>query len=323
MFFLKYTLAATITFFSAASGAYIAEELCVIGWGEGPNQLMIVPESESYSPDSIEVEYHPGGGPCLGFIDSNENIFIVSQIFSQIKCFDRNGNLILDKPNLAPGVCPGAPNDVYIDSLSHFYLTITPAINYVPVVDLQGNLLLRLFPYADTLKKIERLFYDISGALFFWAFGDSFYISYQNGNYKQVDNICMQASDGYLYTLGTCGEEYPDSIKFIKYLAPERTFPFISTDSIILNLPGEEILYSELLIGGNGSSLYVLVNRISQDYGNIYEFGLDYKINDQIEIAYPSRLYEPTISPFVDHQGHVYEFRFMDDGLHVIKWTKQ
>lgn len=78
-----------------------------------------------------------------------------------------------------------------------------------------------------------------------------------------------------------------------------------------------------MLIGGDGSKLYILAAHKNDPSTYIYEIGLDYKINDQISMPNPSDMYPRTMPPFIDRQGHVYEFRFMDDGLHVIKWTKQ
>jgi hypothetical protein len=303
---------------------YAPKELCVISWGNETNQLLIEPEELIYgSADSGDVEYHAGHGPTQGFVDSNENIFIISRFFSQLKCFDRNGNLILDKSNLAPGICAYKPYDAYLDSSVHFYLSVSPPLNYVPVADLQGNLINRLFPYTDTLKKIYRMYYDISGALFFWSKDDSTYVSYNQGQFKTIDNTCMKANDGYLYTSADCQWENPYAVKLIKYLSPERTDPPLSEDSIYIELPGDTVQYSELIIGGDGSRLYVMAGLNNDPNTYIYEIGLDYKIIDQISIPNPSERYPFTMSPFVDRQGHVYEFRFMDDGLHVIKWTKQ
>jgi hypothetical protein len=167
------------------------------------------------------------------------------------------------------------------------------------------------------------MYYDVSGELFFWSKDDSTYVSYNQGQFKTIDNTCMKANDGYLYMSVDCRLENPFAVKLIKYLSPDRIDPPLSEDSIYIELQGDTVQYGGLLIGGDGSKLYIIVSHNSDPKTYIYEIGLDYKIIDQISMPNPSDKYPCTMLPFVDRQGHVYEFRFMDDGLHVIKWTKQ
>jgi len=294
-----------------------------IKWGDAADQLKITPEELYYGEDSLNIEYHPGIGPSLGLVDDRENVMIISRQFSQLKCFDHEGHLILDKENLETGICRADPVDAYIDSSSHFYLTIDPPLNYVPVADMEGRLLERLFPYADTLAKIERMYSDISGELFFWANPDTDYVAYGPYGFRRVANSCMMAANGYLYAVHDCNDEYPFHILIVRYYSPERLSPPLSVESTYIDMAGDSIFQAVLLEGGNGSALYVLVDRLRQNYGLIYEFDLAYEKIDQILTPYPNSKYNSRIAPFVDRQGRIYEFRFMDDGLHVVKWTKE
>lgn len=319
-----YCLLFMLCIFTILRADYQSEEICAIDWGNDINHLMVEPEELIYgSADSGEVEYHAGHGPTQGFVDSNENIFIISRYFSQLKCFDRRGNLTLDKSNIAHDLGSCKPYDVYVDTLSQFYLSCQPPLNYVPVINLQGNIINRLFPYSDTIKRIHRLHYDISGALFFWSSGDSNYTAYINDEFKKIDYTWMRANDGFLYASEVCQWENPFAIKVFRNHSPDRIYPPISEDSMYVELPGDTVRYSELLVGGDGSRLYIEAGHNNDSNIYLYEIGLDYKIIDRITFPKTSERYLRTMPPFVDRQGHVYEFRFMDDGLHVIKWTKQ
>jgi hypothetical protein len=55
----------------------------------------------------------------------------------------------------------------------------------------------------------------------------------------------------------------------------------------------------------------------------IYEFDLEYNLVDKLIIPNPCEKYDFTLDPFVDRQGLIYEFRVLEDGLHVIRWTKK
>jgi hypothetical protein len=78
-----------------------------------------------------------------------------------------------------------------------------------------------------------------------------------------------------------------------------------------------------LLPGGDGSNLYVHAAQYGSISELIYELDLDYNIVDKLIIPNSCKKYDFTIDPFVDRQGRIYEFRVVEDGLHVIRWTKQ
>ena len=295
----------------------------VIGWGDGNNQLKITPTWREYGADTTEYEEYLSIGPSIGIADTNVNIYFISSYFGQLKCFNNKGELILDRSNLAEGVCPNPPHDMFLDSLGHIYLTTEPPINYVPVTNLEGKLLTRLFPYPDTSKLIYRLYHDISGTLFFWSLGDNISMAYSGGDFKAVANTCMMGNNGYLYTIDECSEEYPHAIKFIRYNSPDRSDSPDTTDSTFVEIPGHNIFYNDLIIGGDGSKLYIFLSKFQETSSYLYIYDLEYRLLDEITFPELSETYTSGMSPFVDRRGNVYEFRFMDDGLHVIKWTKQ
>jgi hypothetical protein len=55
----------------------------------------------------------------------------------------------------------------------------------------------------------------------------------------------------------------------------------------------------------------------------VWEFNLGYNLKSKVVFPLAENIYKWFIKPFVSHDGTIYEFRCLDDGLHVVKWTKQ
>jgi len=134
---------------------YKAAELFTIAWGEAPEQLKI--EEPFYydtcgTPGDIsdDIIEEFGGGPTIGFVDKNENAYFSSYRLHQFKAFDAHGNLILDFSRGTPGYnnefFDGSPRSFVVDSQQQMYFTSFDGKPYIPVVDVLGNLLSKLYP---------------------------------------------------------------------------------------------------------------------------------------------------------------------------------
>jgi len=307
---------------NSALGAYQPRQLYIINWGAGPDRFQIRPYEEFWNQDSSEAEIHTGGGPSKVFIDEAGNALIYSYEFRQFKLFDSAGQLLLDKSQFEGLADIGEPEDFFIDTLNQIYLVTVPETNFVSIYDYEGKVVDKIYPYDESPARICRMYWDVSAELFFNAIGDTGYMAYYDRQFRPIAIACMRATDGYLYAVDY-DEIFPYSIKFIKYLAPERQEAPVSIDSFFVEILGDTLYDPFLITGGQGTLLYVSISRNGVDHEIIYIFDLKLDLVDEIHLAPSTDNYGLGMSPFVDRQGQIYEFLFREDGLHVVKWTKQ
>jgi hypothetical protein len=321
-------VALTLLSFSVAKSVeYDSDEYIVIQWGEGFSELKITPPTiNGIISDTTDYDIEPGDGPTEIFIDKLGNIIVGSYNFRQVKGFDVNGNLLFNfSPNESPtdpDICRGQPCNLYVDTLLHLYTTSFPEVPFIPVISYAGTLLQKLYPFNDSSATISLMTWSTSGDLTFFCKEHGFE-TYSGGQFTQGGSPCFLANDGYYYA--SYKDEITEKFTFGKYFNPDKWGNFDSTYTFETSIPADSFYSAELLTGGDGNLLYSFVdfNRDTSQLFGIFIFDLNYKIVAEIDMAQPEGIYDLIITPFISKDGSLYEFRVRDDGLHVIKWTKE
>ena len=312
----------------SAPGAYQPREMFTIKWGDAIDQLKITePIINGYISDTTDYDVEPGYGPSDVFVDKQENVIISSYAFHQIKGFAIMGQLIFNfsrnETQYDPDICRGQPAGLYVDTLLNLYVVSYPGTPFVPVVRYDGEVVDRLFPYPDTIDvTISSLSWNSLGAIFIYATFNG-YMAYYQGTFTPGGSAGFQANDGNFY--GTAIDENTGAYIINKYSNPDK---WGHTENITvkeIEVPADSAYSSKILYGGGGDSLYaeVCFYRENTEMRGVWVFDLDGKMLTSINFPPLEGKYDLLISPFVTADGSIYEFRCQDDGLHVVKWTKQ
>jgi len=297
---------------------YRSTEICVIGWGKGPGQLFMLPEEIT---DSGFLE--SAKGPDKAFIDRSENIIISSSQTFQLKGFSNTGKLLFDysidgaEYNLE--MYDEAPGKIYIDSLFHIYLLSDTAIRYIPVVDYNGQIIDKIRPFEqDPGAHIHFMNWSPSRILLFfnWDYG---WVRYIEGKSTPGGHSGFLANDGNYYTVYN---KSSSSIEFTSYENPDSrgATDLKKVSEIILGFFG--ITVAEILNGGNGDYIYVYLGKENSNSKVIWKCDLEYKVSDILVLEDQNPFGGLKIMPFVRYDGNIYQFLFQEDGLHVVRWSK-
>jgi hypothetical protein len=308
---------------------YQSTELCVIEWGDNSNQLKIaepIYEDENETPADSSDDWIEKAGPDEGFVDRNENIYFSSGDFSQFKAFGKDGHLIFDyssdKNNLFDSLFQiNEVGNCYVDSLSHIYLIYSGILDYIPIIDTTGKLLNIISPQGvGSGKKIGRPDFNSDDIIGIYCPVGGFY-TYTKGAFREGGSTGWLAKDGYYYAAGM---QDSSTLWFKKYSDPDGSG----------NPKWEDMQYRHInwIIDGAGGNptvddslyLYVVMGLKSIERRCVMQvYNLKYELVGEI---YP----EPEVNRYLWHMGFyvrpdgtVYEFRCLDDGLHVIKWSKK
>ena len=312
----------------ALATSYEQHELFLIKWGSGLEELKISPPViNGIVSETTAYEIEPGYGPSDVFVDRQENVIISSYEFRQIKGFDKTGQLIFNfsrnETQYDPDICRGQPAGLYVDTLLNLYIVTYPGRPFVPVVRYDGEVVDRLFPYPDTIDvTISSLSWNSFGAIFIFATFDG-YMTYYQGTFTPGGSAGLKANDGNFY--GTVIDENTGAYIINKYSNPDN---WGNTQNITvkeIEVPADSVYSSKILYGGQGDSLYaeVCFYRENTEMRGVWVFDLDGNMLTGIDLPPVEGKYDLMISPFVAPDGSIYEFRCQDDGLHVVKWTKE
>jgi hypothetical protein len=310
------------------SATYAPRELFMIPWGDGTNQIkMIAPVIDGIPSDTTDYNIEPGDGPSNIFVDSDGNLVVLSQTLKQLKVFSNTGELLFNlwppEGNLDPELFHGYPSSLYIDSVQHIYLAVSPSLNYVPVVNYEGQLINRLYPFDDTLTEIEDICWSsLNRAAFYSLNGKD--VTFSNNEITSGGTCAFMAADSCYYSCVCDGEPY---ILFFRNHIQDMKHHIFTSDSIVVEFPQDTIFSAKIIFGGDGSYLFIYLIRWSFETKNIHDeiyiYDLNFRKIVSVELAPPSITYDYIIKPFVTRDNSIYEYRALDDGLHVIKWTKK
>ncbi len=306
---------------------YSSIEFAYIYWGDGTNEIKITaPIVNGIISDTTDYDIDPGNGPSYGFIDLNENIVIVSCGLNQLKVFSKSGELIYDilgsDTQIKRRIESQSVDEIYIDTLSHIYLTTFPGISIVPIIDYMGNIIDSLVPYADSGNiQIVGLSWSPSGQICFDELHHGYRRLYNNQILSGGSKAFLANDNKYYAAL----ESPPTSIQFLKSTDPDSTGRPVMHEFKNIDYIPDTIEYATILSGGDGSKLFILVaTLLNEQYTNqIWVYDLEYNLLATASFPQYESKYDRYLDPFVACDNSIYEFRCLDDGLHVIKWTKQ
>jgi len=313
-----------------ASASYQPEEAFIIYWGDGEDQFEFLGPTfndDGTPEDSTDDDIYPGAGPSDAFIDKDGNVVISSYEFRQIKCFAPDGHLVFSfspqETQNFDSICWDRPSSIYVDSNALIYVGSFEPMHYVPVVDYSGVLLDKLYPFADTAHcLISFISWSPDGRLYFKQ-RDGIWVSYHDGEFAKTGWAGLLASDGYFYS-ARADEDFPYTL-FISRCGEVDSLGNAGYEyTMEINLGHDSLSYAEELLGGDGNNVYVYAGIYPDSFYRDVIWVYDLNFNKVDELMFPLEEEESYLSimPFVSAAGDIYEFRFLHDGLHVIKWKK-
>lgn len=305
---------------------YSPSELCTINW-DGDEYTLFSKKAlnNSGTPDFASDDYiQTARGPQIVMVDMNENIIISSDELRQLVGFDNTGNLIFNFSYKASGYKPDitkfVPRNIYVDSLSRLYIQTSPAMDYMPVVNYNYKILEKIQPFpGNPHAQIWSFNWAPDGTLFFRnpLYG---WVTYADGESHFGGSADFRASDGYFYNLFRSGNT---TVTIGKSLNPDRYGVPAKNTQTDINIRAGIIVSAKLLAGGDGDFLYILLNLDSNNHYEIWQYDLKYKLVDKLVFPDDPAYEDWRIDPFVRRDGNIYEFRTLEEGMQVVRWTKE
>jgi hypothetical protein len=311
---------------------YISQEILIIPWGNEANQLMVTRSEKqdvNFTPDDTTDDFiWPGAGPSQAIVDDHENIYINSTLLGSFKCFDSKGNVLFNYTEFQFPVNP----EFYLTELSDFYVDSAGLIymvdamgdgencrDLIAVADHDNNLVDRLSPFGSGSGVGICSLSPNSNDVITVA-TDSGYYTYQGGEFKEGGSLGpWMAKDGYYYG---CRHISADTILFRKFLNPDKRGHATWQEEHYKSLGFQVTGVTKLGVSDDMRIfLKVAVSRYER-YIQIYD--TTFKLLDQFQIAPANKNYFLSITAFMrPSDGNIYEFRCLDDGLHVVRWSKE
>lgn len=325
---IELALSLVLTLKSAVCfGGYIQNELFVINWGDASNEFVAY-EQYDVDPgtpeDSTDDYYEGGSGPLYAFVDYYENIIIVSPDY-QLKGFNNNGNLIFDfsgdSPDLVEGMFRGTIGKLYMDTSKHIYLTTAWSLPYVPKIDYENGAVDSLRPFdISPDERIIDMNWTYDGKIMF--FSDSLgWITHDGSQRIAGGTWGVQLENGRNY-----GARFIalDTVKIYSTINPDTWGHGSDKETTFINLGVENIVWVEELNSMEPTHIYLLIGYFTDIiYYEIWQYDLQYNLVNKVIPPAEQAYYSSAPKPFITANGDIYEFRAREDGLHVIKWTKQ
>jgi hypothetical protein len=300
---------------------YVSSEILLIPWGDGPDELAIwepYKEEIYVSEDSSFDAWFASGGSNFGFLDMNDNIYFSSYQIPYFKGFHSDGqgfvNFSNDPPGSNPGIFGGGIDNFYVDSDAQIF--VSSMLPYVVVADTMGNLIDRLIPSGyDEQIPISLLFYQFDDELVISALNQRFI--YRDGEFHEGGYPFWKASDGFYYRAKKYDES---SFIFMKFHTYDQIDTFYVSFDGNLHLGG--------LMGIDLNDQFFM--RYTEEEVDI-PLGVlildsQFQEVDRFELLpEPENQYMWYLnnSTFLRGDGNVYQFLCEDDGMHVIKWSKE
>lgn len=311
----------------AVFAEYAPEELCVIEWGDKPHQLKIdmpVWVDLNNTPDdpSDDLIEEDGGGPTQVFVDRYENVYISSNELNYLKAFNSKGRLILNcsegEPVYEKLFSGYTISKFYVDSLSRIYILSRPTRRYITVMDILGNLLGRINPLG--LKSdfgVWRMYRNSKDVLTIYT-GNMEAYTLENNAFTPGGAMSWKALDGYYYN---AGREDSTRIRFIRYSNPD--IEGRATDLIETFVPYNPYFFSVSILGVDDRMRIYVSMLDSESNSRIQIYSTAYELLDEIVFPPASNKYWRSTGSHLRNDGTIYELRYMDDGLHIFRWSEQ
>jgi hypothetical protein len=326
---IKCLFALSLMLFSISSAADFTEStIAIIPWGDEASQLKIggpVYEDVNETPDDSSDDFIGNAGPSHGIIDKNENIYISSYSYMQLKGFNNNGGLIFNYSKGEPGYNRefyyGWLRKIYVDSLNNIYIVGGASQDYIAVVDTNGHLINKLTPYGlGSGVVVSNIYFNSDDALTFYFRNDTYYL-YENGSFAAGGSMDWRAKDRNYYDANL---EDSSSIRFIKSQDPDINGEPASLVDNRVTISGEPSTYMEFLGVDDNMYIYIFIIGENDTYRRVLIYDLSYNLMNEISFPPLTNKYMWYMTPYMrPSDGNIYEFRCLDDGLHVIRWSKQ
>jgi len=310
---------------------YAPNEIANIPWGSADDALSIT-EPHIEGEGTEEAFREPGMGPKTACVDRNENLIFSSADLNYLKGFDLDGQLLFDLMKEGIPICQrlsgSAVKSLIVDS-SFIYIISASGLPIIPIIDYEGNIVDSLTPYGEeTTIEIGYLALNYEGSLSIMGFirgqfqSDIWVVTLRGNEYIPGGSLAFLASNGSYYSAGA---PPPNTLRFIKYENPDTAGVTPTKETKYIEFPGDSLDSAGIINGGDGSKLYVHIRKfINDDFMfEVWEFDLQYNLLAKAIFPLAENKYDWFITPFVSRDGAIYEFRCLDDGLHVVKWTKE
>jgi len=306
---------------------YTSSEILVIPWGEEAEQLKFRPEETTYyNPGGVAPGYEvdPGAGPTGVFVDQDENFIFYSSEFGQLKAFNNLGQLVFDFSYGEPGynqeIHTGGVAGVYVNPRLEMYVVDAYDRNYVPIVDYNGDLVDRIYPFeSDSSVPILSIYPKFNGDICFYGLDQGF-VTYSDDHFSPGGTPGFMATNRHFYTVWSYSTH---SIEFNDYQNPDTSGKAEMRELKMIEYPDETILSAGVLQGGNGDRLYLAVVPDTLGEGQIWELDLNYNILDRLiyEVSPEGTVWG--LDTFIHPNSNIYRFPCLEDGVHVIRWSKE
>lgn len=310
--------------------AYVSEEILVIPWGEGPDELEIAEPYLEYSDtpgaDTVGLLV-PSGGPSNPFVDREENIYFISHDIFYLKGFNSNGQVIVDysqgKTEFRDEFFRGMFNGFYVDSLGRIYCDGNLFEGgYVAVADRENNLLDKLNPLG-----IES---GIPCSLVRWCSDDVLifqslehgYFTYINGKFYPGGSAGWRAKDGAYY-FGMLANS--STVQVFRYESPDTIGQITSADTLYFPLEIENLESGGLIGTDDEMNFYIEYKDSTESHHGIRVYDQNLDLVDELEYLprEENQYLWDTPNAFLRNDGNIYEFHCRDDGMHVFRWSKK
>jgi hypothetical protein len=193
---------------------------------------------------------------------------------------------------------------------------------YVPVIDYETGSLDSLRPFDNSPDElIQDMNWTYDGKMMFY--GQSLgWITIDQGQKSPGGTWGVQLVDGRNYGARLVNG---DTVEVYSTIEPDVEGHGTDLDTTIMNIGLEDVNDVRVLNSMEPNHLYLQVWRyIDFAVFEVWIFDLNYSLIDKITPPQEdSYYYTASPDPFITANGDIYEFRARDDGLHVIKWTKQ
>ena len=306
---------------------YVSEEMCIIPWGDGPGELKIDKTPYDF------IEYPPrdsGDGmpsnsdePDLGFVDRLENIYIALSYDSQLKGFGKDGHLIfdfsLDRLAYNSEIRSGSLKGIFVDSLSRIYIH-SEVKDHIVVTDTAGHVVNRITPYRVGSGARILNMYRNSNDVLTLDMGNGHYFGFANNDIINFASWGWLAGDKYRYYASL---ENSYTIRCHKYQDSNTRGLLLNSYETDLLLKDSAAAFGQFLGVDDSTNIFLLLLAEGLTDNRILVIDKSCSIVDQIMIPQTKSDVDLLISPFMSpSDGNVYEFRCLDDGLHVVRWRR-
>jgi hypothetical protein len=193
--------------------------------------------------------------------------------------------------------------------------------DYLAVANLDGDLIARLNPYGENSGIAVKYIFFNSDEMLTIRLSDQTCHTYLNGSFTPGGCSAWRAKDGYYYT----SFERDSSIIIVKKLEnPTQDCDATTVDENTIEYYGPFIAYTAFLGVDDEMRLYLFVIEYDPESWKILI--IDDALNQISELIIPVtvNIYSRHLDPFMrPKDGNIYEFRCLDDGLHVVRWSKE